>query len=68
MLPIGIQLFGFCGGWFGHDAYNTKRVEAVGVDWVVAREVEGGAVHFASGEDVHNALSAFTVDPEGSKG
>lgn len=35
---------GFCGGMFGRDSYATKTVEAVGPDWVVAREEYGQAV------------------------
>lgn len=31
---------GFSGGYFGRDSYDNKRVEAMGVDWLVAREVD----------------------------
>lgn len=41
---VGTVLYGFCGGYFGRDSYRTKRVEAVGADWVVAREESGGVV------------------------
>lgn len=37
-LRVGDVLHGFCGGWFGRDSYSDKRVEAIGADWVVARE------------------------------
>lgn len=30
-----------CGGYFGRDAYGTLRVEAIGADWVVARDEDG---------------------------
>lgn len=37
-LRVGQELFGFCEGNFGRDSYDPKRVEAIGADWVVARE------------------------------
>lgn len=44
-LRVGALLKGYCGGAFG-DSYEDKRVEAVGFDWVVAREVDSGRVVF----------------------
>lgn len=44
---VGTILYGFCGGYFGRDSYDDKRVEALGADWVVAREIETGEVVFA---------------------
>lgn len=41
MIFIGQKLYGYCGGMFGRDSYGTKRIEAFGVDWIVAREVDG---------------------------
>ena len=40
-LRIGDVLYGYCGGWFGRDSYAPKRVEAIGVDWVVVRGDDG---------------------------
>lgn len=48
IIRVGQMLYGFCGGYFG-DSYNDKRVEAVGVDWVVARE-DNGQIVFANTE------------------
>lgn len=48
-LRVGDVLKGFCGGAFGRDSYADKRVEAVGADWVVARETDSGCAVFASG-------------------
>lgn len=48
-LRVGDRLYGFCGGAFGRDAFRDKRVEAVGNDWVVARE-DGGDVVFYAGD------------------
>lgn len=36
-LRIGDVLYGYCGGSFGRDSYDDKRVEAIGSDWVVVR-------------------------------
>lgn len=40
MLPlqVGAVLHGYCNGFFG-DSYHCKRVEGVGADWIVAREM-----------------------------
>ncbi len=51
VLHIGVVLKGFCNGHFGRDSYEDKRVEAIGEDWLVAREVESGNVVFAHGAD-----------------
>lgn len=37
-VTVGTVLYGFCGGFFGRDSYGNKTVEAIGKDWVVARE------------------------------
>jgi hypothetical protein len=42
-LRVGDVLYGFCGGAFGRDSYTDKRVEAIGADWVVVRNSDGGA-------------------------
>lgn len=45
-LRIGDMLYGFCGGCFGRDSYYDKRVEAIGSDWVVARDSDGQVVFY----------------------
>jgi len=47
LLAVGDYVYGFCNGWFGRDFFDKGRVEAVGRDWVVVREDDGGPV-FAS--------------------
>lgn len=32
------SLNGFCNGFFGRDSYGEKRIEAIGNDWIVARD------------------------------
>jgi hypothetical protein len=59
-LLVGQMLYGYCGGYFGRDSYESKRVEAVGVDWVVCRD-ESGDIYFASGEDIHDQLAEYTT-------
>jgi hypothetical protein len=61
-LRIGDVLYGFCGGYFGHDSYSDKRVEAIGADWVVARS-EGGGAWFYSGEP--EQLTEYRTAPAG---
>jgi len=39
MLRIGTKLYGYCNGYFGRDFFSSiKTVEAIGTDWVVARD------------------------------
>lgn len=40
-IKVGSVLHGFCGGEFGRDSYDCKRVEAVGSDWMVVRTTSG---------------------------
>lgn len=46
ILRVGDLLFGYCGGAFGRDSYEDKRVETMGTDWVVCRD-GAGRTHFA---------------------
>lgn len=59
-LLVGTILYGYCGGYFGRDSYEDKRVEAVGVDWVVTRNADG-YVEFAYGETIHTLLAEYTT-------
>lgn len=61
-LAIGAMLHGFCGGHFGRDSYRDKRVEAVGADWVVAREASSSKALFYSGP--LEFLLPYLVEPE----
>lgn len=36
-MRVGDLLDGYCGGYFGRDRYDAKRVEALGGDWVLVR-------------------------------
>jgi hypothetical protein len=63
-LRVGDVLYGFCGGYFGRDSYNDKRVEAVGADWVVAREDryrDSGVVFYGGDPEL---LTEYRTKPE----
>ena len=64
-VAVGSILYGFCGGYFGNgiNAYDTKRVEAMGPDWVVARSTEYGATVFTHAGDPQ-LLAEYLIDPE----
>lgn len=69
-LQIGQILYGYCGGLF-EDSYEHKRVEAVGVDWVVAREIDSGHPVYADNDwrddppiSIHDTLKQYTTEEE----
>ena len=47
-LRVGDVLVGYCEGIFGRNSFSSKRIEAIGSDWVVVRE-ESGNPNFYSG-------------------
>lgn len=49
-IRVGMVLDGFCGGAFARDSYADKRVEAVGGDWLVARNSATCCAEFYEGE------------------
>jgi hypothetical protein len=57
MLRVGQELRSFCSGYFGEDFYEG-RVEAVGFDWIVARNRQGSPcmAHFPGGIESHSGL------------
>lgn len=44
---IGMVFPWYCDGCFG-DSYAAKRLEAIGHDWMVVREIESGRTLFAN--------------------
>jgi len=40
-VKVGSVLHGYCGGYFGRDSYDHKRVEATGKGWLVVRNEQG---------------------------
>jgi len=67
-MNIGKVIYGFCNGYFGRDDYETKRIEAEGADWIVARPLDDPATprfaHFDSELEKDNCLSEWTVKPK----
>lgn len=51
-LRVGQMIYGFCNGMFGRDDYHDKRVEAIGVDWVVCRHMQGVSFHYGDPDDL----------------
>jgi hypothetical protein len=47
---VGIQIYGFCNGYFGRDSYNDKVIIASGEDWIVGKSRCDG-VEFAKFDD-----------------
>lgn len=58
-LRVGTLLYGYCGGYFGRGSYGLKRIEAIGADWVVARE--GDTPVFYEGDP--DILIEYTIKP-----
>lgn len=50
MLRVGQIIYGYCGGLWGNEGlvHQERRVEAIGVDWVVVRD-DGGTPDFFAG-------------------
>jgi hypothetical protein len=67
VLRVGLVLYGYCNGYFGRDSYRDKRVEAFGVDWIVAREENGTPVfaNMAGVRDEESLIQAWAKEPEG---
>ena len=51
---VGQLLKGFCDGFFGRDSHSDKRIEAIGLDWLVARNMEFDKPELAT---FHNAAN-----------
>ena len=60
----GMNLYGFCNGYFGRGSYDTKRIVAIGSwgreGWIVAEE--NGALVTATG-NFWPLISNWLVDP-----
>ncbi|MFG3051841.1 hypothetical protein ACGFZP_12950 [Kitasatospora sp. NPDC048239] len=57
-IAVGDILHGFCGGVFGRDHYTCCTVEALGPDWLVARNPRG-ELSWADGEDALVTLRRY---------
>jgi hypothetical protein len=62
---IGTVLPGYCNGFFGR-TYTSKTIEAIGKDWIVARDDEGPWIAtFDSSEQRDKMLKEWTNGEEG---
>jgi len=41
LLQIGQTLYGYCGGYFDDGYMNPFRIEAIGYDWIIVRDING---------------------------
>ena len=63
MLYVGQMLYGYCGGYFSPHIPSDKRIEAIGLDWIVARSIDDaifGIVVFAQADNIHEILKEYT--------
>jgi hypothetical protein len=67
-LAVGMVFLGYCGGYFGRNAYGEKRVEAFGADWIVARGgLSGKSIYcatFKSADDMRKCVEEFLKENE----
>lgn len=61
---VGMILYGYCGGYFGN-SYDDKRIEGFGIDWIVAREIDGERypffAFFSSTEERDEVVASFST-------
>jgi len=65
-MNVGRIIYGYCNGFFGRDSYNNKRIEAEGIDWVVARAIDEDAspefAEFSSTSDKQKYIEDWSKD------
>jgi hypothetical protein len=64
---VGSILYGYCGGYFGRDSYEDKRIEVVGNDYVLARGITNGDLYFCDfnlSQISHDDLKEYLVDQD----
>jgi hypothetical protein len=66
VIYIGTPLYGYCGGIFGRDSYNKKRIEAIGHDWLVVRDTNEvpDFASFSSMEEMVNFVAKYSSKKE----
>ena len=67
-MNIGKLIYGYCNGYFGRDSYDTKRIEAEGWDWIVARELDENSrpefAQFNSEKEKQERINEWSVKPK----
>lgn len=67
---IGKTLYFYCAGYFGSQSYADKVIEAIGKDWIVAREVNFGTpvlATFDSREEMEEKLTEWSIKNQKSE-
>lgn len=64
---IGVEIHGYCGGYFEDDYTDEpRRIEAAGKDWIVARPLRSGSppsfVSFESEEQMITLIKEWMTD------
>lgn len=60
-IKVGAKIYGYCAGYFGRETDHVKKIEALGPDWVVARNSKG-VPEFAEGGRLFEVLKAALTD------
>lgn len=61
---VGTMLYGYCNGFFGKYSFDDKRIEAIGADWLVARDIDGVPLfaHFGDKDEMLNLIKEWSRD------
>ena len=59
---IGQQLYGYCNGYFGRDSYSDRRIENIGVDYIVTRNTNGDVELLETSEWDGKIPLSFTIE------
>lgn len=54
-MKVGDVVHGFCSGAFGRDSYDCRRIEVIGTDYVVTRNLFYGTPEFTQRLDLVQA-------------
>lgn len=61
MIFVGQIIYGYYNGYFDIDYPEAKRIEAFGIDWIVARGIERGKPSFATFDTPEEMLQCVSV-------
>lgn len=62
-LAVGDVFHGFARGAFGRDHYDCVKIEAVGPDWIVSRDVDGDLTFAAGVRDLRLLMKVRDEEP-----
>lgn len=63
---VGIQIYGFCNGYFGRDSYSDKIIIASGTNWIVGKSDDGSNefASFDNEEEMENLIGKWGIEEE----